>query len=118
MAGTIEGGKRAAATNKQRYGLNFYPDIGRKGGKISRGGGFAMSSELAKAAGRKGGKASRRLKNGGQSKPEKFEVVPHTFPAPIVMHEQYQTFYKCRECISDRFKTVQGYQRHYSVEHE
>lgn len=60
MAGTREGGVRAAATNKQRYGLNFYEQIGRKGGRISRGGGFAMNHELAVEAGRKGGKASRK----------------------------------------------------------
>jgi uncharacterized protein len=62
MAGTQLGGRKAAATNKQRYGLNFYEQIGRKGGKISRGGGFAMNRELAVEAGRKGGKASRRSK--------------------------------------------------------
>lgn len=117
MAGSREGGLQAATTNKKRYGEDFYANIGRKGGKISRGGGFAMSHELASAAGRKGGKASRRLKNGSKSKSD-FKVVPRSFPAPIVMHEQYQTFYKCRECISDRFKTLQGYQQHYSVEHE
>jgi general stress protein YciG len=62
MAGTQMGGRKAAATNKQRYGLNFYEAIGRKGGKISRGGGFAMNRNLAVEAGRKGGKASRRTK--------------------------------------------------------
>lgn len=62
MAGTQAGGRKAAATNKQRYGLQFYPQIGRKGGLISRGGGFATNLELAKEAGRKGGKASRRPK--------------------------------------------------------
>ncbi len=62
MAGTSEGGKRAAATNKQRYGNNFYTLIGKKGGEISRGGGFAASPELARAAGAKGGRASRRTK--------------------------------------------------------
>jgi general stress protein YciG len=50
--------------HKQRYGLNFYEQIGRKGGKISRGGGFAMNRDLAVEAGRKGGKASRRTKSG------------------------------------------------------
>lgn len=62
MAGTRAGGLRAAATNKTRYGLNFYEQIGRKGGKISRGGGFAVNRELAVEAGRKGGRASRRTK--------------------------------------------------------
>lgn len=65
MAGTQKGGRKAASTNMQRYGLNFYPEIGRKGGKISRGGGFAMNRELAVEAGRKGGKVSRRGKAKG-----------------------------------------------------
>lgn len=60
MAGTQAGGRKAAATNKMRYGLTFYTQIGRKGGKISRGGGFAVNRELASEAGRKGGMASRR----------------------------------------------------------
>jgi general stress protein YciG len=60
MAGTRLGGQKAAATNKQRYGMNFYETIGRAGGKMSRNGGFAKNRELAKIAGRKGGQASRR----------------------------------------------------------
>ncbi len=63
MAGTQNGGRKAAATNKQRYGLSFYEQIGRKGGKISRGGGFAVNRDLAVEAGRKGGRASRRPKS-------------------------------------------------------
>lgn len=76
MGGTIDGGKQAAATNKYRYGVNFYKKIGGKGGKISRGGGFASnracSCELsnifgpshlkAQCAGSKGGTTSRRPK--------------------------------------------------------
>ncbi len=62
MAGTPMGGRKAAATNKQRYGMNFYEQIGRRGGKISRGGGFAKNPELARVAGAKGGRASRRTK--------------------------------------------------------
>jgi general stress protein YciG len=59
MAGTVKGGKKAAATNKQRYGLNFYPQIGRKGGKVSRGGGFSRNRDLAREMGAIGGKWSR-----------------------------------------------------------
>jgi uncharacterized protein len=62
MAGTREGGRKAAATNKIRYGIDFYRGIGQLGGQISRGGGFEKDHELAIEAGRKGGKASRRGK--------------------------------------------------------
>ena len=58
MAGTKEGGRKAAATNKAKYGLNFYADIGRKG----HTGGFAANPELAKEAGAKGGRISKRGK--------------------------------------------------------
>ena len=59
MSGTREGGIKAAQTNKERYGKDHYEKIGRIGGSISRGGGFAMNPELAIEAGRKGGKTSR-----------------------------------------------------------
>lgn len=60
MPGTIEGGRKAAATNKKKYGKEFYANIGRKGGKNGHTGGFAANPELAKEAGRKGGKISKR----------------------------------------------------------
>ena len=63
MAGTRDGGKKAAATNKMRYGLNFYEAIGKVGGMKSRGGGFTNNSQLARLAGQKGGRASRRPKS-------------------------------------------------------
>lgn len=59
MAGTLEGGKRAAETNKARFGEDYYKLMGVAGGKASRGGGFT-DRERARAAGIKGGKASRR----------------------------------------------------------
>ncbi len=62
MAGSEAGGRRAAATNKRKYGRNFYAEIGRLGGRKSRTGGFYANRELASAAGRKGGKLSRRGK--------------------------------------------------------
>lgn len=62
MAGTKEGGKKAAATNKARHGKDFYAAIGAKGGKLGRTGGFAANRELARIAGAKGGRISRRRK--------------------------------------------------------
>lgn len=60
MAGTKTGGRKAAETTKKKYGLDFFEKIGRVGGKISRGGGFSKYPNLAREAGRKGGKTSRR----------------------------------------------------------
>lgn len=60
MAGTKAGARKAAATNKKRYGDNFYAVIGRKGGQNGTTGGFAANPELARIAGAKGGRISRR----------------------------------------------------------
>jgi len=62
MAGTKEGGKKAALTNKNRHGKDFYAQIGAKGGKLGHTGGFAANRELARIAGAKGGRISRRRK--------------------------------------------------------
>ena len=61
MSGTKTGGKKAAATNKAKYGNQFYANIGRKGGKNGHTGGFAANPELAKIAGRKGGLTSSKV---------------------------------------------------------
>lgn len=60
MPGTRAGGQKAAATNKRKYGYDFYSEIGRKGGRNGHTGGFAANPQLAKEAGRKGGKISKR----------------------------------------------------------
>jgi general stress protein YciG len=62
MAGTIKGGKAAAATNKSRHGKDFYAKIGAMGGQKGKTGGFFANRELAREAGRKGGRISRRTK--------------------------------------------------------
>jgi general stress protein YciG len=62
MAGTIEGGKAAAETNKKKYGESFYSRIGSIGGRKGRTSGFYENRELARAAGAKGGRKSRRTK--------------------------------------------------------
>lgn len=61
MAGTAEGGKKAAAKNLARDPL-FYAKIGRKGGENGHTGGFAANPQLARIAGAKGGRVSRRTK--------------------------------------------------------
>lgn len=60
MAGTKAGGLKAAATNKERHGDDFYSRIGRKGGLKGTTGGFWADRELAKRAGAKGGRNSKR----------------------------------------------------------
>lgn len=69
MAGTKAGGLKAAATNKAKYGPDFYKNMGKKGGQNSHDGGFASNKvgedgltgkERARIAGAKGGRISRR----------------------------------------------------------
>lgn len=62
MAGTKKGGQAAARTNKSKYGADFYAKIGAKGGKLGRTGGFYANRELARIAGARGGRVSRRTK--------------------------------------------------------
>lgn len=59
MAGTIEGGKKAAAKNLARD-PDFYRKLGKIGGRNGTTGGFAANRELARIAGQKGGRISRR----------------------------------------------------------
>lgn len=61
MAGTKAGGKKAAAKNLSKD-PNFYAKIGAKGGQNGHTGGFAANPDLARVAGAKGGRVSRRGK--------------------------------------------------------
>lgn len=70
MAGTKAGGIKAAATNKKKYGSEFYANIGRKGGRNGHTGGFAANPELARIAGSIGGKISKRGKAKGNKSAE------------------------------------------------
>jgi general stress protein YciG len=63
MAGTKAGGAKAAATNKAKYGADFYARIGASGGKLGTTGGFYANRELARKAGARGGRISRRGKS-------------------------------------------------------
>lgn len=62
MAGTKEGGLKAAQTNKLRHGDDYYSRMGAKGGKACVRKGFGANPELAKRAGAIGGHNSRRGK--------------------------------------------------------
>lgn len=61
MAGTRKGGLKCAETNRERYGEDYYTEMGRKGGRWKGKKGFAlMTPEQRSAAGRKGGQISKR----------------------------------------------------------
>lgn len=69
MSGTLEGGIKAAITNKERHGEGFYARIGSMGGKKGHTGGFASDivgedgltgKQRAAIAGSIGGMKSRR----------------------------------------------------------
>jgi hypothetical protein len=63
VPGNKIGGQKAAATNKLKYGPDFYKRIGAQGGKNGTTGGFAAGEEGRKRAsyyGRIGGSVSRR----------------------------------------------------------
>lgn len=63
MAGTVEGGLKAAAHNKKIYGEDFYKKIGAKGGASGTTGGFYYSKvnnlDIHITAGAKGGRNSK-----------------------------------------------------------
>ena len=69
MAGTKAGGAKAAATNKERYGEDWFARIGAQGGAAGNTGGFASEirdkngmtgPERARYYGAIGGKISKR----------------------------------------------------------
>lgn len=69
MPGTIEGGKKAAATNIKRYGKDHYRRLGHLGGAASKAGGYASlkvgkdgltGPERAKVAGHRAGTIGKR----------------------------------------------------------
>lgn len=71
MVQTKAGSRKTAQTIKEKWGTDFYREIGRKGGKNGHTGGFASDvigrdgltgRERAKIAGKKGGTISKRKK--------------------------------------------------------
>lgn len=74
MAGNKIGGLKASKTNRERYGEDYYKEMGRRGGMNGHKGGFASNPELARAAGSKGGRASSRGENLQKKLDEIFKV--------------------------------------------
>lgn len=68
MSGTVAGGRKAAQTNKRKYGESFYKVLGAQGGKKGKKDGaikgFDADRELARRAGAIGGTISKRKKAG------------------------------------------------------
>ena len=60
MSGNRAGGLKAAKTNKERYGKDFYKIQGAKGGKVSCEKGFAVMDSVEKVAS-KAGSISKRV---------------------------------------------------------
>lgn len=64
MSGTSEGAAKTAKTIKAKYGEDYYEKIGSKGGAQNRPDtrAFFKNRELAREAGSKGGRKSKRGK--------------------------------------------------------
>lgn len=76
MAGNKMGGQKTRETNYEKYGKDFYKNIGSIGGKKVHKvnpetgkalKGFALNRELASRAGKVGGSLSRRGKTNEQN---------------------------------------------------
>ena len=65
MSGTKLGGKKTAQTNKEKYGENYYKELGRKGGSVKHPETrwFNTHRDLASKLGKKGGHISKRGKS-------------------------------------------------------
>lgn len=95
MVGTVAGGRKAAATNKAKYGADFYAKIGSEGGSRGHTGGFASEKvgddgltgfERARIAGRKGGAISKR----GPAKNNPLKLKKSYLDAVKAYAEEYQ----------------------------
>lgn len=74
MVGTKAGALKTKQTLYEKYGKDYYVNMGRIGGKLGHTGGFATTNKngvhmLAKLAGAKGGKISKR------GKAKKYEIT-------------------------------------------
>ena len=68
MSGTKAGGLKTAKKIQMMYGKDFYRKIGSLGGRNGHKGGFAANPALARIAGAKGGRISRRTSEPAKQK--------------------------------------------------
>lgn len=74
MAGTVEGGRKAAETNKKRHGIDFYKINGAIGGSHGKGHKFGHGKLDPVAEGIKGGKAGSRSWSKQQRKEHSYRM--------------------------------------------
>lgn len=80
MSGNREGGKKAAIVNKERHGADYYKRIGALGGSKSHPETrpFTKNPELARRAGEKGGRMSKRGASKEPREHKPVEIKPTT----------------------------------------
>lgn len=113
MPGNHIGGQKCANTNKTKYGKDWYAKIGAMGGRKGHTGGFAANPELAREAGRIGGKRSKR--NQTIVTPEEEELkkkynyykarIKH-FQEKMLKSENMRVVNECEDAIDDYTKQM------------
>lgn len=109
MSGTVSGGMKAAATNMERYGKDYYAEIGRKGGIRGHTGGFAANRALARIAGAKGGSISRRDKAAEIDLENWVDEIRADLQKPDVSIRQLAMKYRCSDAAMKRFVARHGW---------
>ena len=107
MSGTKDGGLKAAKTNMEKYGGDFYKNNGRKGGMKGHKGGFAANPELARKAGAIGGRKSKRA-GGVQDLLEKeHDMIVHMIDTGESLHG-IATKFGCSDYAVKRYVKTNG----------
>lgn len=97
MGGTKVGGKKAAQSNIERYGKDYYARLGSKGGKVGRSGGFYGQPEIARAMGAVGGLLSRKTKPADKAKIKKDKAFQAAYANLIKVQEKAREARKARD---------------------
>ena len=105
MSGTREGGLKAAKTNTERFGKNWYAEIGKKGGMRGHTGGFAANRELARIAGAMGGRKSKRSSGVQKELKTNEEKIKELIESGESIHS-----------IADKFSVSDGAMKRFALE--